>query len=193
MLPNTSNDIAITDLSYDSYPGIWNASFGGLMVDNFQSLSGSNANSDDVQSMAGAFMRSGQDMRSLSEQTITRSGIGARADAFETHRLVKLADEELQRRAHRTRYLSQDYFGEPAWTMLLDLFVCEHRDRRVSTTSACNGSQSHSTTALRWLDILEQNDLIAYYETAGDNTGKLIALTKQGSEAVRSILSSYGD
>jgi hypothetical protein len=73
---------------------------------------------------------------------------------------------ELARQLYRDRrrrgeiFETQRLFGEPAWDILLDLFVAAKEGRRVSVTSACIGAAVPSTTGLRWLTILEQEGLI---------------------------------
>jgi hypothetical protein len=51
-------------------------------------------------------------------------------------------------------------FGEPAWDILLDLFVASRHQKRIAVTSACIGSAVPATTALRWIKILEERGLI---------------------------------
>lgn len=51
-------------------------------------------------------------------------------------------------------------FGEPAWDIMLDLYVAGAEDKRVAVTSACIGSAVPATTALRWIKILEERGLI---------------------------------
>lgn len=54
----------------------------------------------------------------------------------------------------------QDLFGEPAWDVLLDLYIAAQQGKRVPVTSACIGAAVPPTTALRWLNQLEQRGLI---------------------------------
>jgi len=53
-----------------------------------------------------------------------------------------------------------DLFGEPAWDLLLDLFIAREANRQVSVSSACIAADVPATTALRWLAILEQRGLV---------------------------------
>lgn len=67
-------------------------------------------------------------------------------------------------RARRARTASfdghGDLFGEPAWDILLDLFIAREAGRRVSVSSACIAADVPATTALRWLSALEQRGLV---------------------------------
>ncbi|WP_156839397.1 MarR family transcriptional regulator [Novosphingobium aquimarinum] len=62
---------------------------------------------------------------------------------------------ELARQAYADRrrrpkiFANEDLFGEPAWDILLDLFIAEKERRRVSVTSACIGSAVPSTKVSR--------------------------------------------
>ena len=50
--------------------------------------------------------------------------------------------------------LSEGIFGEPAWDLLLDLYIREKSGARSSVTSACIGSRAPHTTALRHISAL---------------------------------------
>lgn len=108
-----------------------------------------------------------------------------------TEHLVNLAEQELRRRKVRAKYLPREYFGEGAWAMLLDLFVCQHRNRKVSTTSVCLASDVPETTALRWLEVLEKDGLIVRRPDKQDRRVKHVTLSDKGCAAVRDILRSY--
>jgi DNA-binding PadR family transcriptional regulator len=75
--------------------------------------------------------------------------------------------------------------------MLLDLFVSQFRGRRVPTTSACIAAEVPATTALRWLDVLEQHDLVKRSGTENDGRVRYVSLTAKGYRAVEAILDSY--
>lgn len=45
-------------------------------------------------------------------------------------------------------------FGEPAWDMLLDLYVQHVEGRKVSVSSLCTAAAVPPTTALRWIETL---------------------------------------
>lgn len=63
-------------------------------------------------------------------------------------------------RLRRNRLFGAELFGEPAWDMLLDLYVHAAADRKVSISSACIASNVPATTALRWLNVLADRGLI---------------------------------
>ncbi len=51
-------------------------------------------------------------------------------------------------------------FGEPAWEILLDLFLERAEQRKTNSMSAATASRAPVTTALRYLGILEKRGLI---------------------------------
>ena len=64
------------------------------------------------------------------------------------------------RRTRGTLFGDETMFGEPAWDILLDLFIAAKEGKRVPVTSACIGAAVPTTTALRWLTILEERGLV---------------------------------
>lgn len=106
-------------------------------------------------------------------------------------KLVILAEEELRRRRLRIRHFPKCYFSEGAWAILLDLFVCQHRGRKVSTISACLASEVPETTALRWLEVLEKDGFIRREAAGSDRRVKYVTLTECGHEAVHAVIQSY--
>lgn len=108
-----------------------------------------------------------------------------------SQRLVTLAEEELRRRRLRYSHLPRDLFGEAAWSMLLDLFICQHRGQTMSASSACLASDVPNTTARRWLDVLESQGLVERPCVGDDRDEQHVSLSAAGYEAVCSILTSY--
>lgn len=105
--------------------------------------------------------------------------------------MVALAEEELRRRRVRSRHLPRDLSGDGAWAMLLDLFICHYRGKRVSTKAACIAADAPERTALRWLDEIERDGLIRRAPCDRDKRVKYVSLTQQGLEVLRAILSAY--
>jgi hypothetical protein len=64
------------------------------------------------------------------------------------------------RRARTAIFADDTLFGEPAWDLLLDLFIAAKERKRVPVTSACIGAAVPTTTALRWLAVLEERGLV---------------------------------
>lgn len=79
---------------------------------------------------------------------------------------------------------SPDLFGEPAWDILLDLFIAAGEGKSVSVSSACIGSAAPATTGLRWLGILADEGLIVRENDPEDNRRVLVRLTPAGHAAM---------
>lgn len=62
-------------------------------------------------------------------------------------------------RSCRTDFFSSSLFGEPAWDMLLELFVSAIEQKRVTVGELCIASNVPQTTALRWIDVLLKGGL----------------------------------
>lgn len=68
-------------------------------------------------------------------------------------------------------------FGEPAWDILLDLFIAARETRRVSLANACASAAAPEASALRWVAILERRGLIVSDGPAHDRYLKLSQAT----------------
>ena len=85
----------------------------------------------------------------------------------------------------RERFLPAQFFGEAAWDMLLELFILDLHDQCASVKRACIASAVPMTTALRWIDILEQEDLVARSTSPSDKRVTWLSLTPKGAVAMR--------
>ena len=104
---------------------------------------------------------------------------------------VELARQSYEDRRRRTKiFQSDDLFGEPAWDILLDLFIAAKERRRVSVTSACIGSAVPSTTALRWIAILERQGLLLREADPGDARRVYVKLSARGYQAMLEYFAS---
>ena len=80
----------------------------------------------------------------------------------------------------RREFFDGDLFGEPAWDILLDLYICEKKGERVSITAACLGAGVPETTALRWLKQLEKGGLLLREADRRDARRSFIRLSELG-------------
>lgn len=88
------------------------------------------------------------------------------------------------RRKRASLFGNPDLFGEPAWDILLDLFIAQGEGRTVSVSSACIGSASPPTTGLRWLGVLADEGLIVRENDPADHRRVLVRLTPAGTAAM---------
>jgi hypothetical protein len=92
-------------------------------------------------------------------------------------------------RRQRTQIFgSGELFGEPAWDILLDLYIAYAEGKHVSVSSACIGSASPATTGLRWLTVLTEQGLIAREADEQDHRRIMVRLTDHGIAAMERFL-----
>ncbi|MEM6909753.1 MAG: winged helix DNA-binding protein [Pseudomonadota bacterium] len=120
-----------------------------------------------------------------------------RAPAAQTQLIVpsdpaqaRLVYLEMAREAYTTRrqrtaiFGNVELFGEPAWDILLDLYIAHVENKAVSVSSACIGSASPPTTGLRWLGVLAEHDLVLREHDPEDQRRVLVRLTDRGLDAM---------
>lgn len=104
--------------------------------------------------------------------------------------LAKAIVEIYKFRRARSKNLPGEIFGEPAWDILLDLFVARLEGRSISVTSACIAADVPSTTALRWVGILESRGLVSKKKSKVDNRVQELTLTDKSLQAMTQLFSS---
>ena len=92
------------------------------------------------------------------------------------------------RRMRKKHFDQPEIFGEPAWDILLDLYTHQFQNDDVSVKSAAIGSGAPATTALRWLNILEERKLICSAEDSTDHRRRFVRLTPEGYESMTRFL-----
>ena len=106
--------------------------------------------------------------------------------------LQRHAEALLKARRVRETGFPAELFADPAWDMLLDLFVQRCRGRRVSVTSLCIASQVAPTTALRWIKLLEEHRLVQREVDATDARRNFISLSPRCEVAMTRVLIEMG-
>lgn len=104
------------------------------------------------------------------------------ATAIESEREILLI---IRARRLRENFLGSTLFSDPAWDMLLALFLAELRQQRVTTTELIRATSASRTTALRWIDALEQDGLIGRRNAPLDGRKYFVELSQRGSTALK--------
>lgn len=99
--------------------------------------------------------------------------------------LALLAREMINERRARDRMLGSSLFGEPAWEILLDLFVSQVEGQKVSVSNACDASEAPSTTGLRYLASLTRAGLVDRYDGPNDRRLIYVSLSDEGLHLMR--------
>lgn len=104
---------------------------------------------------------------------------------------AEAAKEIYSTRRRRTAIFGNpELFGEPAWDILLDLYIAHVDGKQVSVSSACIGSAAPPTTGLRWLGVLAEQDLILREHDPEDQRRVLVRLTERGLMAMDKYFAS---
>ena len=113
---------------------------------------------------------------------LIESPTDAEARSWESReRLVQRARYMLDDRRIRGELFGVAMFGEPAWDIMLALYVAENGPRKtISRLASVTGSSR--TTALRWLDYLEQQQLVRRENHPTDRRTAFVELTEKGKE-----------
>ena len=107
---------------------------------------------------------------------------------FSATRLTSVTSE-INRRARRLGYLRADLLTEPAWDILLHVYAFELVQRRVTASELSDRINVPSTTSIRWMKVLEADDLIDRVIVAGDPAQVTVSLTVKGLHAMDAYFS----
>lgn len=94
--------------------------------------------------------------------------------------LLAAAQREIKRRQSRSQVVPSQLLGEPAWDILLDLYVARMTETAVSMTSACIASGSPQTTGLRYIAAMVEDGLIIKESDPTDGRRVYVRLSNEG-------------
>jgi hypothetical protein len=102
---------------------------------------------------------------------------------------VKKAADLIEIAKRRSRLMSAaNLFADPAWFIMLDLFVRQHSGLQTTVSSACHASFSPVTTALRHLAILTERKIIEREYDPVDQRRVFVKLTQEASAEIQRTL-----
>nr|WP_236704453.1 MarR family transcriptional regulator [Sphingomonas sp. ATCC 31555] len=129
-------------------------------------------------------MRSALDQLESAVYKVLDREVGPRGISL---RLVHHARRQYAMRRQRD-VLVKDMFGEPAWDMLLELFIAEAEGRPTPVKNLCLAACASVSTALRRLDCLVEAGLVGKVDDATDARRSLIQLTDRGMGVMTMLL-----
>jgi DNA-binding MarR family transcriptional regulator len=99
------------------------------------------------------------------------------------------AEGMLEARRIRDEQLGAELFAEPAWDMLLSLFIADEPGGGLAVSELCAASAVPHTTALRWIGSLATAGLVLRRTDERDARRTLISLTPAARATMSSLLS----
>lgn len=111
------------------------------------------------------------------------------APPIEAASLEHIADRILNQRKARTRFLPPSLFHEPAWEILLHLYLAQRQGRTVNIKHLTQAVEAPVTTAQRWVDALAHMKLIHRVTDTMDRRRTELTLTDTAIQAVENYLS----
>ena len=113
---------------------------------------------------------------------------GSKASLDEVQRAHVEASRLVEVRRRRERVFGTRLFGDPAWEILLDLFIQRLDGRTTTITSACIGSGAPQTTALRYLTSLIERGIVVRRASSNDRRVQYVDLSPAAFERMVGIL-----
>lgn len=82
----------------------------------------------------------------------------------------------------------EDLFADPAWDMLLEIFVSDLSQQKMPVSSACISARVPPTTGLRWLKVLERRGLVHRMADPRDRRRVFVSLTPDAFTKMRLLV-----
>ena len=112
-----------------------------------------------------------------------------RDDPVSKATIGRLAQEIVRSRRRRAAvFQSDDLFGEPAWDILLGLYVADDAQQKLSVTEVCDVAGLPHTTGLRWIERLESEAWVCRAPDPVDRRRFWVVLTERASNVMREYL-----
>lgn len=95
----------------------------------------------------------------------------------------------LHSRRLRLQYFNRSMFGEPAWDILLVLYIAGMSEGRLSIVKIAEWIETPSTTVARWIEYLDKERLVSREPHPTDKRASLIRLSDKGRKLLDAYLS----
>ena len=104
---------------------------------------------------------------------------------FTDEKLATIATSIFRARRRRSKRFDASLFSEPAWDMLLELFVASIRERPISASGLCRAADVCETTGQRWIKLLEAHGLVRPPSVSEDEDFRQVEISDSGFETMR--------
>lgn len=91
-------------------------------------------------------------------------------------------------RRERDSFFPEGLFADPAWDILLDLYVARYLGKPIGVSSACVGASVPQTTGLRWLERLVDLGLVS--RSRRDGRSITVRLTEETADRMTDLLAA---
>jgi DNA-binding MarR family transcriptional regulator len=118
---------------------------------------------------------------------------GSQGLSHDRQQLHARARRELEGRRVREHYFDRQLFGEPAWEILLALYVNQDSGARLTTSKLAESVALPMSTVIRWLGALEQGGLVGRGDHPTDRRKVFIRLLDKGRQALDAYFGSMPD
>jgi DNA-binding MarR family transcriptional regulator len=127
----------------------------------------------------------------LRDRSLDSGAPDAEVPDGEELKLEQRARRLLENRRKRIAIFGAQMFAEPAWDMLLLLFL-SGRGRRQTQSSLCELSGASRSTAMRWIEFLAGRGLVRREDHPTDKRHNFVSLTEKGRHLLDLYLSETG-
>lgn len=88
-------------------------------------------------------------------------------------------------------FKTPNLFSDPAWDILLDLYLNQALNKQVAKTNDVVGRSSAHAVAMRWLLVLKKEGLITWADDPVDGRRQLVTLTDEGMQKINDVLDQF--
>ena len=105
-----------------------------------------------------------------------------------TRELALFARLLMRMRSERDQQFLPGLFQDPAWDIMLDLFVARVDGHDLSVSAVCVGCRAASATTLRYLAVIQEAGLVERKPDPSDRRRSYVRMTAEGSERMKRAL-----
>jgi DNA-binding MarR family transcriptional regulator len=93
-----------------------------------------------------------------------------------------------ERRLRNSIFNSDELFGEPAWDILLQLYISRSQEKSISIKSLCLGAELPTATGIRWVANLAQLGLVTREQDPTDKRRVFVSITEAAVERMEQVM-----
>ena len=101
-----------------------------------------------------------------------------------TSEAVKVVSQIIYARRTRSDFFAPEIFSDPAWDMLLVLFLAKARGEGMAPDQLAKAAASPLGASARWIGILKRNGLVQPGRVQADGITRMIELAPRGWSAM---------